>query len=197
VKLLLLLLCFLGACSTAQVNRVVQNNVPAPPPELTPDEILSREIDRAAELAGLARLKTANLGPYDTEIRAWYGFGLIALEGFVIKRTNNQWSAFHLKADHHSMRYAKQVSGIQLPAPKSGWESCWQRLVDAGVLTLPNGTEGRQIPMPKGSTLKPRTLVHTEITNIIRPNTLNRQTRNGCWLSATLFLTNSDWYGSM
>jgi hypothetical protein len=142
MRLLLLFALFLGACTAAQVNRVAQNNATTPAPERTPDEILSREIDRAAKLAGLPPLKTANLAQGDTEIRVWYGFGLIALEGFVIKRANNQWSAFHLKADHHSMRYAKKVERIQLPAPKSGWESCWQRLVNAGVLSLPSGTEG-------------------------------------------------------
>jgi hypothetical protein len=60
----------------------------------------------------------------------------------VIKRTNNQLAAFHLKADHHSMSYAKRVSRIQLPMPKSGWESCWQSLVNAGIFTLPGGTDG-------------------------------------------------------
>src|SRR5437870_7540764 len=121
MKLLLLFVLFFGACTAAQVNRVAQNNATTPAPERTPDEILSREIDRAAKLAGLPPLKTANLARGDTEIRVWYGFGLVALEGFAIKRVNNQWSAFHLKADHHSMRYAKKVARIQLPAPKSGW----------------------------------------------------------------------------
>lgn len=142
MKLLLLFALFLGACTVAQVNRVAQKNAATPPPERTPDEILSREIDRAAKLAGLPSLKAANFAQGDAEIRVWYGFGLIALEGFIVQRVNNQWSAFHLKADHHSMRYAKKVERIQLPAPKSGWESCWQRLVDAGVLTLQSGTDG-------------------------------------------------------
>src|SRR5205823_5300489 len=87
-------------------------------------------------------LKTANQAQGDVEVRVWYGFGLIALEGFVIKRNNNQWSAFHLKADHYSTVYTKRVARIQLAAPKSGWEQCWVRLVNAGVLSLPSGTEG-------------------------------------------------------
>jgi len=142
MKILLLFALFLSACTAAEVKRVAQNKATTPAPERTPDEILSREIDRAAKLAGLPSLKTANWAPDDAEIRVWYGFGLIALEGFMIRRVNNQWAAFHLKADHPSMRYAKKVELIQLPAPKSGWKSCWQRLVDAGVLTLPSGTEG-------------------------------------------------------
>jgi hypothetical protein len=113
-----------------------------PPPERTPDEFITADIDRVAKLAGLARLKTANVAPDDVEVRVWYGFGLFALEGFVIKRTNNQWVALHLKADHYSSRDTKRVARVQLNAPTIGWEHCWQRLTDAGILTLPSGTEG-------------------------------------------------------
>jgi hypothetical protein len=142
MRLLLLFTLFLGACTSAQVNRVTQINAVTPAPERTPDEILSQGIDRVAKLAGLPSLKTANFAQGDAEIRMWYGFGLIALEGFMLQRVNNQWSAFHLKADHYSLSYAKKVKRIQLPEPKSGWGSSWQQLVDAGVLTLPNGTDG-------------------------------------------------------
>ena len=145
MKLLLLLSLSLGACTTAPVNRVPPaNNAATPAPERTPDEVISREIDRVAKLAGLVPLRTANFAQGNTEIRAWHGFGSVPLEGFVIKRVNNQWSAFHLKESHYSPRSFRstRVARIQLPAPKSGWESCWQRFVNAGVLTLPGGTEG-------------------------------------------------------
>jgi hypothetical protein len=120
------------------------NNAATPAPERTPDEFISRDIDRVAKLAGLVFLKTANIAQGDVEIRVWYGFGLVPLEGFVIKRENDQWSAFHLKEVDYSRRSFQptRVARIQLPAPKSGWESCWQRFVNAGVLTLPSGTEG-------------------------------------------------------
>src|SRR5258708_13055311 len=51
--------------------------------------------------------------------------------------------------------------------------------------------------MPRHSMLKSTMLVHTEITNIFRPKTLNRPTRNECWRSATLSRRNSDWHGFM
>lgn len=141
MKLLLLLPFFLAACTSAQVPRVTQNN-PSPAPERSPDETLSREIDHVAQLAGLPSLKSSNLAEGNAEARVWYGFGLILLEGFVIKQTNNRWNAFHLKGDGHNPRYIKKVARIQLPEPKSGWERCWQRLADAGILTLSSGTEG-------------------------------------------------------
>jgi len=143
MKLLILLPLFLIACAPTPANRdATSKNAPTPAPERTPDEFISRDIDRMSKLAGMVPLKTANLAQTDTEIRVWYGFGLFALEGFVVKRTNNQWSAFHLKADHYSALATKRVARVQLAAPKSGWESCWQRLVSAGVLILPSGTEG-------------------------------------------------------
>ena len=118
------------------------NNSPTPPPERTPDEFISRDIDRVAKLAGLSPLKTATQVHGDLEVRVWYGFGLIALEGFVIKRNDNEWSAFHLKVDDYSAVNTRRVARIQLPAPKSGWEQCWERLINAGILSLPSGTEG-------------------------------------------------------
>src|SRR5688572_3311851 len=141
MKLLLLLLLFLGGCRPAPDNQVIPLSSPTPPPELTPPEFISRDIDRVAKLAGLLPLNTTNQVQGDVEVRVWYGFGLFVLEGFVIKRNNTQWSAFHLKADHHSADYMKRVARIQLAAPKSGWDHCWQRLTDTGILTLPNGTD--------------------------------------------------------
>ena len=136
MKFLLLLSLFLGTCPPAQVDCPTQASVPVP--QQTPNETVSAGVDRVSRLAGLAPLKTAKRGKADLEVRVWYGFGLILLEGFVIKRINNQWHAFHLKADGHSTRYITKVARIRLPAPRSGWKKCWQRLADAGVLTLPS-----------------------------------------------------------
>jgi hypothetical protein len=142
IKLLLFLPLFLSVCTSPEVNGVAQNNASTPTPQRTPDEILSREMDRVAKLAGLPRLSAVRLAQSDIEIRIWYGFGLVPLEGFAMKRTNGHWSALHLKADHYSTRYTKRVARIQLTTPTSGWEHCWERLRDADVLTLPSGTEG-------------------------------------------------------
>jgi hypothetical protein len=141
MRLLLLLPFLLGACTTTPVPRVTQNNA-TPTLERTPDERLVRGIDRLGKLAGLAPLRSSNLAQGDVEAGVWYGFGLILLEGFAIKRTNNQWTAFQLKANGADPAYITRVARIQLAAPKSGWEQCWQRFADAGILTLPSGTEG-------------------------------------------------------
>jgi hypothetical protein len=141
MKVLLIFLFLLAACTAGQVPCVAQTNVPTPLPERTPDETFSSEIDHLAKLAGLPPLKSSKLARGDLDARLWYGFGLILLEGFAIKRTNNQWSAFHLKANEANPRYITKVARIQLRVPKSGWETCWQRLVESGILTLRSGTE--------------------------------------------------------
>jgi hypothetical protein len=101
--------------------------------------MLSQDTDRVAALAGLKSLSSSNLANQDVEIRVWFGFGLFPLEGFVIKRSNGQWSAIHLKADRHYE--PKKVSRKELPPPRSGWEACWQQLADAGITLLPDGTD--------------------------------------------------------
>ena len=103
--------------------------------EQTPAEYISRHMDQAARLKGLPGYGLRNSSAGDAEIRVWYGFGLSPLQGFLIKRANNQWSASHLKADNYSD--PKRIAKIQLPSTKSGWESCWQRLVNLVSLLCP------------------------------------------------------------
>jgi hypothetical protein len=142
VKILLALTLVFSACAKpAPVVNIAPSPTPTSTLELPSGQFLAAEIDRVTKLAGLSPLKMANIAPTDTEVRVWYGFGLFGLEGFVIKRTNNQWAAFHLKAHHYSPDSTKQVARGPLSAPKSGWEQCWERLTNSGVLTLPSGTE--------------------------------------------------------
>lgn len=95
-----------------------------------------KEIDERANAGKLAKLRTAVLRKDDLELRVWIGFGPAALEGFVIERQSNRWSAMHLRS------ISPQVVRVDLPkklaAPESGWEAFWQRLTSEGVLTLPD-----------------------------------------------------------
>jgi len=104
--------------------------------------MLSQETDRVAAIAGLGKPSSSNLGKDDVEVRVWFGFGLFPLEGLIISRKQGEWSAIHLKAESPDSHYQpKKVSRNTLKPPKSGWEICWQQLVNAGVLTLPDGTD--------------------------------------------------------
>ena len=120
MKILLALALLFSACAKhSSLSSIAPANSPTPPPEQTPDEFIAADIDRVTNLAGLARLKTAKVAPEDLEVRVWYGFGLVALEGFVINELRPS-GAFHLKADHYSLRYTNRVARIQLNSPNPG-----------------------------------------------------------------------------
>ena len=100
--------------------------------------IFFEEINRRVRRAGLSNLRTIALSGHDFEVRVWSGFGLSALEGFVLKRVDGQWLAVHLNGIHSRLPRSEYQRRLQ--SPISGWDACWQRLVNAGVLTLPDAS---------------------------------------------------------
>jgi hypothetical protein len=104
-------------------------------PKDTWESIFFEAIDERAKLSNLKTLRLA-LPDDDLEVRVWHGFGLTALEGFVLKRTAGRWSAIHL--DGITRKVGPAQSQRNLETPKSGWDACWRRLQDAGILTLPD-----------------------------------------------------------
>lgn len=98
------------------------------------EQIFFKLINRTTELGALEELRKTSLKRDDIEIRVWRGFGLADFEGVIIKRTNNQWTAFHLKADNCCE--PQQVQVEELNPPKSGWNSFWKNLTQHGILTL-------------------------------------------------------------
>jgi hypothetical protein len=101
--------------------------------------IFYRYIDNHTRLVGLPPLRSSALPQGDLEVRVWYGFGLTALEGFILKRAAGQWSALYLEGD--SYYEPKKVKRKEIGPPQSGWEACWERLAGAGIRTLPDSSE--------------------------------------------------------
>jgi hypothetical protein len=97
-------------------------------------------IDRVTEKAAISELRKESLPADDIEIRIWRGFGLSNLEGIVLKRTDNRWSATHLKADNYNLP-VENVEVIPLGEPNSGWESFWKQINDKRLLDLPDPSE--------------------------------------------------------
>lgn len=108
------------------------------------ERIYFKAIDERAKIAGLSSLRSP-LPKDDLELRVWSGFGLTALEGFVLRRTSGQWSAIHL--DGITSKSAQKDSQRQLSTPKSGWDEAWRKLVANGILTLPDAMEINCSPM--------------------------------------------------
>ena len=103
------------------------------------EQIFFKLIDRTTELGELKELRKTRLYGDDIEIRVWRGFGLGDLEGVILKRTNNQWKAFHVKADDYAE--PQQVEVKELNAPKSGWNSFWKNVTEKRLLTLRDPSE--------------------------------------------------------
>lgn len=87
----------------------------------------------------LPSLKTALLTDKDVEVRFWYDARPDTINGFVIRRSGDLWSAIGIRQVHD--RWPSPVRQESLSPPKSGWGALWKSLVDAGVLTLPDGSE--------------------------------------------------------
>lgn len=96
-------------------------------------------INSVAKLSAQTDLRKANLPENDIEVRMWLGFGLSPLKGISLKRVSGQWSAIRVKSDNYYK--PEKIERDELSYPKSGWESCWKRLVDAGILILPDVSE--------------------------------------------------------
>lgn len=146
MKILLVLSILLVSCSIS----APQDGVDSPMtqdkkmlkliiPNANWEPIFFEEINERAKVAKLTNLRSTVLPNDDLELRVWIGFGLSPLEGFVIERTSGRWAAVHLRPIHRQLpRYSYQNT---LTAPKSGWEQLWHRLVNEGVLTLPDSSE--------------------------------------------------------
>lgn len=105
-------------------------------PKATWEPIFFRSIDERARQGRLETLRVRALPGDDFEVRVWHGFGLTLLEGFVLKRSGAQWSAIHLRGIPRNKRPQEFQKTLQ--PPKSGWDKSWQRLQDAGILSLPD-----------------------------------------------------------
>jgi hypothetical protein len=108
-------------------------------PKDTWEPIFFKSINERTTGANLPSLRTVTLPQNDFEVRVWVGFGLNGIDGFILRRSTNEWIAIHLHEMSERPPYGKYQRNLE--APKSGWGSAWQKLVDAGILTLPDASE--------------------------------------------------------
>jgi hypothetical protein len=96
-------------------------------------------LDEHTKSVKLQSLRTVVLPEGDFEVRLWYNALPYFIDGVVLRRSSNQWSAVHLYGTYEQPNF--QVGQKVLTAPKSGWESTWKELVGAGILSLPDASE--------------------------------------------------------
>ena len=142
LRTLLILTLSIASCGSGVRQEQKLDSRATPSPLLAVDyswkSAMFREINERVRVAGIKGLEDARLSGSDLEVRIWHGFGLILIEGLVIKRVEGKWSALHLAGVSSTPpKHNRQtITGV----PKSGWEICWQRLTNAGMLSLPDAT---------------------------------------------------------
>jgi len=101
-------------------------------------------LERRTKKVNLSSLRSVVLPENDLEVRFWYDARPDIINGFVIRRSGDQWSAIVIyQTDKRQNSPVKQEF---LAAPKSGWQAAWQKLVSAGILTLSNSLDKKCHP---------------------------------------------------
>lgn len=94
-----------------------------------------------------ARVRTSGLpllenGVTTFQIRIWQDFQDLTGRSFILKNVNEHWEAELYKYQYQSTdgSLPDSVSGqkLSLPEPRSGWDNYLDKLLDLGVLTLPD-----------------------------------------------------------
>src|SRR5262249_26606242 len=141
-----LLLILLSACSIQKNSNTSdtegQRELKLVIPKASWEPIHFENINKRTKIASLPSLRNITLPKDDLEVRIWNGFGERFLQGLVVKRVDHQWSALYLAEGYSESPNSKPYKYQRvLQPPKSGWKECWKRLVDEGLLTLPDSSE--------------------------------------------------------
>ena len=151
-KFILLFLIFTTSCVASSVQDDKTLSLPTTKKELKKDipnatwvKIYFEGIDKIVERNSIYKLSENVLAEGDFEIRVWVGFGIYGNDGLILKRSSGgNWTATYLSEMSCHLedkgKY-KDRGKYNLESPKSGWEETWKKLVNAGVLTLPDSSE--------------------------------------------------------
>lgn len=108
-------------------------------PKATWEPIFFRSIDERAGIGGLPSLRTKRLPAADIEVRVWNGFGLTYLEGVVLRRKAETWSASWLPPTPPAKKALGMTQAISLSPDE--FEALWSRLQSLDLLELPDDSE--------------------------------------------------------
>lgn len=112
-------------------------------PKATWEPIFFEVIDERAAMSKLPSLRTLLLPKGDIEVRVWNGFGLSYLEGVVLRRQNQTWSAAWLPPTPPEKKETAAPQSIALSQEKLA--TLWRAVQTEGILTLPAPPNSRKI----------------------------------------------------
>ena len=114
-------------------------------PDARKDEILTNALNPITDKYELSKLRESYFSGDDFEVRVWVeGF---EIDGFILRRFNKTWLAIAIKEldckrfSHYPKDKIYKLGKVNLSTPKSGWKNTWQKLVEAGILDLPNSDD--------------------------------------------------------
>lgn len=114
-----------------------QSHVATAQPSWQP--IFFRQIDELARIGNLPDLRSSVLAKDDLEARLWIESGPFGMDGIVVTRRSGVWSAVYLHGFSKEPNFKKYAEPMR--TPRSGWDATWQKLVDAGLLSIPDATQ--------------------------------------------------------
>ncbi len=114
-------------------------------PDATTDEILTKALNPITDKYEISKLRENYLLGDDFEVRVWVA--VFETDGFIFRRYNKTWSAIAIKEidckkeSYYPKDKVYKLGKFNLSTPKSGWKNTWQKLVEAGILDLPNSND--------------------------------------------------------
>ncbi len=154
--------------STVQDNKTLSSPTPIRKlkenmPNANWVKIYFESIDKIVKRNNIYKLRGKILAKDDFEIRVWVGFGIYGNDGLILKRSSGgNWTATYLS---EMLCHFEDRGKYNLESPKSGWEVTWKKLVNAGILTLPDSSE---INYEDGSTDEKSYVVETNFDDVYR-----------------------------
>lgn len=101
-------------------------------PQQTWETLFFRSINSLAGQLGLSDLRTELLADGDLELRVWRGFGVVSLNGYILRKRDGRWSAYQVSEIPLRLKRSRRVADLA---------KLWRELVQAGVLTIRDDSE--------------------------------------------------------
>lgn len=160
LTIIICLILILGACAQNISQNEQTSTMPFPQPTLSNFakaeeakriERVKRELKEgmkeSSKQFGVSILENQNLSNEDLEIRLWKFTTFGERDSvFILEKVKGKWVATQVegsiaKKDIYKTNPPIKFSRKNLGKPKRSWETLWQELVDAEILTLPDGDE--------------------------------------------------------
>lgn len=107
--------------------------------DLAWEQSFFKALEERTKKVNLASLRNAVPGEKDLEACFWYDARPDIINGFVIRRSAELWSARAIRQIND--RWPSKVTIVDLGQPKSGWDTMWKRLAESRLLALPDGSQ--------------------------------------------------------